>query len=196
MHLDASDSDPANFFRLLVQALKTARPELDVSSFLKTPGISLGPESGPDRIVEQAGVFIQSVIAKAPVRLVLDGLDSLAKDADSLSLVHRIRDVIYPPSCLILVSRGLPPLELEDQRMRQELLVLDNAALMFSNEEITQFFLELHDLCLAPAQATRIRQITDGWTGGLVLAWEALSQIPEDQRLPFIDSGLPRRHAR
>ncbi|WP_419660195.1 ATP-dependent transcriptional activator MalT [Desulfosarcina variabilis str. Montpellier] len=191
MHLDASDSDPANFFRLLVQALKTARPELDVSSFLKTPGISLGPESGPDRIVEQAGVFIQSVIAKAPVRLVLDGLDSLAKDADSLSLVHRIRDVIYPPSCLILVSRGLPPLELEDQRMRQELLVLDNAALMFSNEEITQFFLELHDLCLAPAQATRIRQITDGWTGGLVLAWEALSQIPEDQRLPFIDSGLP-----
>lgn len=190
MHLDASDSDPVNFFRLLVQALKTARPGLDVSPYLKTPGISLGPQSGPDRIVEQAGIFIQSVMAKAPVRLVLDGLDGLAENSDSLSLVRRIHDVIFPPSGMVLVSRGRPPLALENQRMRQEMLVLDNAALAFSNEEITRFFLELHGLRLTPGQATRIQQITDGWTGGLVLVWETLSQIREDQRLPFIDSNL------
>ena len=191
MHLDAGDSEPVNFFRLLVHALKTARPDLDVSAFLKNPAISLGPESGPDRIVEQVGVLIQSIIAKAPFRIVIDGLESLAKGSESLQLVHRIRDVILPPSCLILVSRGIPPLALQAQRMRQELLVLDNTALSFTNDEISRFFLEMHDLCLSPDQVTRIRQITDGWVGGLVLVWEALCQIPENQRLQFIDSGLP-----
>jgi LuxR family transcriptional regulator, maltose regulon positive regulatory protein len=191
MHLDAGDSDPINFFRLLVHALKAARPELDVSSFLKNPSISLGPESGPDRIVEQVGVFIQSIIAKTPVRIVIDGLDSLAEGAGSLALIHRIRDVIFPPSCLILVSRGTPPLKLETQRMRQELLVLDNAALSFTNDEISRFFLDTHDLCLSPDQVARIRKITDGWVGGLVLVWEALSQVPENKRLQFIGNGLP-----
>ena len=191
MHLDASDSDPVNFFRLLVHALKAARPELDVSPFLKNPAISLGPESGPDRIVELVGVFIETVTSQAPVRIVIDGLDSISENAGSLALIRRIRDIIFPPSCLILVSRGMPPLELEAQRMRQELLVLDNAALSLTNEEISRFFLELHDLYLSPAQVTRIRQITDGWVGGIVLVWEALSQVPEDQRLQFIDSGLP-----
>jgi LuxR family maltose regulon positive regulatory protein len=191
MHLDAGDSDPVNFFRLLVHAFKIARPELDVSSFLRNPAISLGPESGANRMVDLVGVLIQSIIAKSPVRIVIDGLDSLAETAGSLALIHRIRDVIFPPSRLILVSRGIPPLELETQRMRQELLVLDNAALSFTNDEIARFFLEMHDLCLSPDQVTRIRQITDGWVGGLVLVWEALSQVPENKRLQFIDHGLP-----
>ena len=52
MHLDPSDSDPVNFFRLLVHALKAARPGLDVSAFLKHPALAIGPETGSARIAE------------------------------------------------------------------------------------------------------------------------------------------------
>jgi hypothetical protein len=49
----------------------------------------------------------------------------------------------------------------------------------------------MHDLCLSPDQVARIRQVTDDWVGGWVMVWEVLSQVPENQRLQFVDSGLP-----
>jgi LuxR family maltose regulon positive regulatory protein len=88
-------------------------------------------------------------------------------------------------------SRETPPLQLESLRIRQELVVLDNEDLAFSIDEISRFYSVLYGLRLAPHQLATIRRITDGWAGGLVLVWEALSHVPEDQRIAFIDSGLP-----
>jgi ATP/maltotriose-dependent transcriptional regulator MalT/DNA-binding SARP family transcriptional activator len=191
MHLDAADSDPVNFFRLLVRAIEAARPSPDASVFLKNPVIALGPEAGSSRIAEIADIFLAQAIAREPVRIVIDGLDALADNAASLALVDRMVDTIYPPSCLVLVSRETPTLKLESLRIHQELVVLTNDDLAFTTEEIFHFFRDLYHLRLAPSQLARIREITDGWAGGLVLVWEALSHVPEDQRLAFIDSGLP-----
>ncbi|WP_319406396.1 BTAD domain-containing putative transcriptional regulator [uncultured Desulfosarcina sp.] len=191
MHLDPSDSDPVNFFHLLVHALKTSRPSLDTSAFLKNPAIALGTEMGSGRITELASVFLNEIIAQAPVRIVMDGLDRLSGNAESLKLIDRILVNLSPPSCLVLVSRETPPLKLEQLRIRQELVVLNNDDLAFTTDEIFRFFSDLYDLRLAPPQLARIREITDGWAGGLVLVWEALSHIPEAQRIDFIERGLP-----
>lgn len=191
MHLDPSDSDPMNFFHLLVHALKGARPTLDVAAFRNNPAINLGPQAGVDRITELVGVFLETVITQAPVRIVVDGLDLLADDAGSLALIERMRDVVAPPSSLVLVSRELPPLKIEAQRMRQELLFLDNEDLAFDGDEIRRFFFDLYGLRLGPEHVDKIRTITDGWVGGLILVWEALSRLPIDQRTAFIGSGLP-----
>ncbi|MBC2709460.1 MAG: hypothetical protein HGJ94_00145 [Desulfosarcina sp.] len=191
MHLDSSDSDPVNFFHLLVHAIKASLPTLDVSAYLKNPAIALGPETGSGRLAELAGVLMDAVVAQAPVRIVMDGLDRLSHNAESLTLIDRIRDAIFPPSCLVFVSRETPPLKLESLRIRQELVALNNDDLAFSPEEIFQFYHELYGLCLEPPQLARMREITDGWAGGLVLAWEVLSHVPEDQRIDFIDNGLP-----
>ncbi|MFO7715798.1 hypothetical protein [Desulfosarcina sp.] len=191
MHLDPSDDDPVNFFHLLVHAINAAQPGLDVSPFLKNPAITFGPESSPARIAERVGVFLQTVIAKAPVRLVIDGLDDLFSNPGSLAVIDIMRKVIFPPSRLLMVSREIPPLTLDALQMRHELLVLDNDDLAFTTDEIFRFFLDLHGLHLAPPQLTRIHEITDGWAGGLVLVWEALSHVPEDQRIGFINNGLP-----
>lgn len=191
MHLDPSDSDPVNFFHLLVHALKMSRPDLDVSPFLKNPAIALGPATGSGRIAELAGVFMDEVIARAPVRIVMDGLDGLSCNAGSPTLIHRILDSLSRPSCLVLVSRETPPLKLESLRVRQELVALNNDDLAFSTGEIFRFYSDLHDLRLAAPQLARIRKITDGWAGGMVLVWEALRHVPEDQRIDFIENGLP-----
>ena len=191
MHLDPSDSDPVNFFHLLVHALQAARPSLDASAFLKNPAIALGTETGSGRITELASVFLNEIMAHAPVRIVMDGLDRLSGNAESLMLIDRILGNISPPSCLVLVSRETPPLKLEQLRIRRELVVLNNEDLAFTTDEIFRFYSDLYELRLAPPQLARIRAITDGWVGGLVLVWEALSHIPEAQRIDFIDSGLP-----
>jgi LuxR family maltose regulon positive regulatory protein len=123
--------------------------------------------------------------------LVIDGLDRLSGNSESLALIHTILEAISPPSCLVLTSRETPPMQLESFRIRQELVVLDNEDLAFSIDEISLFYSVLYGLQLAPHQLATIRGITDGWAGGLVLVWEALSHVPEDQRIAFIDSGLP-----
>jgi LuxR family maltose regulon positive regulatory protein len=191
MHLDPPDSDPMNFFRLLVHSLKASRPGQEVSTFLKNPAIALGTKAGSSRIAESAGVFLDEIIARAPIRLVIDGLDRLSGNSESLALIHTILEAISPPSCLVLTSRETPPMQLESFRIRQELVVLDNEDLAFSIDEISLFYSVLYGLQLAPHQLATIRGITDGWAGGLVLVWEALSHVPEDQRIAFIDSGLP-----
>ncbi|MCB2147151.1 MAG: hypothetical protein KQI81_11805 [Deltaproteobacteria bacterium] len=191
MHLDSADSDPVNFFRLLVHSLKASRPSLDATVFLKNPAIALGTETGSGRITELASVFLNEIITQAPVRIVMDGLDRLSGNAESLRIIDRILGNISPPSCLVLVSRETPPLTLEQLRIRQELVVLNNDDLAFTTEEIFRFYSDLYGLRLAAPQLARIRQITDGWAGGLVLVWEALSHIPEPQRIDFIDTGLP-----
>ena len=121
----------------------------------------------------------------------IDGLDRLAENAASLKLIDRIIDAISPPSWLVLVSRQTPPLMLESLRIHQELIALHNDDLSFSKDEIRRFFMELCGLRLAPPQLSRIRRITDGWVGGLVLVRNALSHVPEDQRIDFINNGLP-----
>ena len=195
MHLDPPDSDSVNFFHLLVHALKASRPSQEVSSFLKNPAITLGPEAGSGRISELTGAFLDEVVSREPVRIVMDGLDRLSGNADSLSLIPRILDAISPPSCLVLVSRETPALQIESLRIRQELVVLNNEDLAFSSDEIFRFYTELYGLRLEPPQLETIRRITDGWAGGLVLVWEALSHVPEDRRAAFIERGTACRHA-
>ena len=191
MHLDPSDRDPVNLFHLLVHALKASRPNLDLSAFLKNPAIALGTKTGPGRIAELAGVFMDEIIAQEPIHVVMDGLDEISDNPECLRLVERLIDSISPPSCLVLVSRETPLLKLESLRIRQELVSLNNADLAFTIDEIYHFYLDLFDLLLSAPQLTKMKEITDGWVGGLVLAWEALSHVPEDQRLDFISSGLP-----
>ena len=72
MHLNPSDGDPVNFFHLLVHAVKASRPELNVSVFLKRPAIRLGMETGSGRATELVGVFMDDIVSRAPVRIVLD----------------------------------------------------------------------------------------------------------------------------
>jgi len=180
-----------NFFQLLVHALQASQPSLDASAFLKNPAIALGTETGLGRIYELANVFLKEIITRVPVRIVMDGLDRLYGDAERLTLIDRIIGNLSPTSCLVLVSRETPPLKLEQLRIHQELVVLNNDELAFTTDEIFRFYSDLYDLRLAPPQMARIREITDGWAGGLVLVWEALSHLPEAQRIDFIDHKLP-----
>jgi ATP/maltotriose-dependent transcriptional regulator MalT len=105
MHLDPSDSDPVNFFHLLVHALQVSRPSLDASGFLKNPTIALGTETGSGRITELAGAFLNEITAHAPVRIVMDGLDRLSGNAESLKTHRQDHQHHFPAQ---LPGSGIP----------------------------------------------------------------------------------------
>ena len=192
MHLDAADRDPVNFFRLLVHALSAAWPQLDATPFLKNPAVSLGADARAGRIVEMTRAIMETYTAETSMRLVIDGIDIFSETPECLAMVERVRESLSPSGCLFLVSREIPPLKLEALRIRRELVELTNEDLAFSNEEIARFFMELYGLHLETSQLTIIGSLTGGWAGGLVLVWEALRHVPENQRAAFIENGLPR----
>lgn len=191
MHLDPSDSDPANLFHLLVQALTASHAGLDRRAWIKHPAVGFGSTTGAQRIAERAGALLSALTARQPVRIVIDGLDALPTDADSMRVIDRLIASMAPPSCLILVSRAVPSLKLASLRMHRELLALDNPDLAFTSAEIFDFFADLYGQQLAPPQLERVQDITDGWVGGLVLIREALRHVPKDQWTAYIDQALP-----
>ena len=191
MHLDASDRDPVNLFRLLVHALNTALPELEVSPFLKNTAVTLGTKTRSGRIIEMTAALMEACTAVASMRLVMDGIDAFSSTPECLMMVERVREAISSSGQLILVSREIPPLQLESLRIRRELIALTNDDLAFSIDEIASFFKELYGLQLEKPQLKRIGDLTGGWAGGLVLVWEALQHVPENQRVALIENGLP-----
>jgi LuxR family maltose regulon positive regulatory protein len=168
MHLDPSDSDPVNFFLAGPRPPGVAAVPGCLRVF-KNPAIALGTETGLGRITELASAFLNEIIARAPVRIVMDGLDRLPGNAESLRLIDRIINTISPPSCLVLVSRETPPLKLEQLRIHQELVVLNNDDLAFTSDEIFRFYSDLYDLRLAPPQLARIRKLRT--VGPAVWCW-------------------------
>ena len=191
MHLDATDRDPNNFFRLLVHALNAALPQLDVAPFLKKPAVTLGASAGSRRIVEMTGALMEKCSREAPMRLVLDGIDVFSGSPVCLMMVERIREALSASGSLILVSREIPPLKQEALRIRRKLIELTNDDLAFSNDEIARFFMDVYGLPLTASQRTTIGRLTGGWAGGLVLVWETLQHVPENQRAVFIENELP-----
>ena len=190
MHLDSSDSDPINFFRLLVQSVHAYLPRREASTFLKHSAIEWGTKAPLDRIAALTDVLLDKILVAQPIRIVVDGLDRLADAAESLTLIRHILQRLSPPSILVLVSRRTPPLALESFRMQQQLIHLDNVDLSFTCEEIGRFYSMVYDFRVSSSQQETIRRITDGWVGGLVLVWEALRRVPQKQRNAFIEDGL------
>jgi ATP/maltotriose-dependent transcriptional regulator MalT len=191
MHLDPSDSDPANLLHLLVHALSASQPRLNRRAWIKHPALSFGSTAGTRRIVERAGALLNAVTAHAPVRIVIDGLDALSPGAHSMRVIDRLIAGVSPPSCLILVSRAAPRLKLASLKMHRNLLTLDNLDLAFTSDETFRFFANLYGQQLAPPQLARVQDISDGWVGGLVLIREALRHVPEEQWAAYIDQALP-----
>ncbi len=191
MSLDDADHDPANLFRLLVHALGKALPQLNVAPFLKDPPIAPDNRFGAECILEMTDKLMAACDATTPLRLIMDGIEACRGTPECLKIVERIRSTLPPYSCLILVSREIPPLKLEALRIHGKLIELTNADLSFTTEETYRFFNDLHGLHIEPAQVANIRTLTGGWAGGLVLTREVLQHVPADRRALFIENDLP-----
>ncbi|KJS33277.1 MAG: hypothetical protein VR64_02770 [Desulfatitalea sp. BRH_c12] len=177
VNLGIEESHPVNFFRLVVQAVQQAIPDLDLTEIFRYIAMDLGPRAeGP---LYQG--WVQAVLEKVPtpIQIVLDGLERLPPCAPSYQLIQLLLNESDSQFRFLLLSRTKPPLNIKRLQMKREAAVIGNDELAFTRSETESFFRTLHDISLPEEQLNKIYNLTEGWVGGLILFSEALKRSPD-----------------
>ncbi len=164
--LDASDNDPARFWRYVVAALDRAQP-----------GIAerLGPLLGPPapRSFEGLVTALINELAAQPGRdgvlLILDDYHLVDAGPVHESVAFLLENL--PPGLLLVVSgRADPPLPLARLRARGQLAELRAAELRFTTEEAAALLGAAEGPVLPDTAVAALTARTEGWAAGLQLA--------------------------
>ena len=140
VNLDKEDSTPHNFFTLIGQSLCYALKGIDS---VHLPSYPPGRRE-MRREVPFFREWTQSLFENisSPVQIVMDGLERLSFNAPVFKLLQILVEDVPRNIHLIMLSREIPSLSLEFQRLKmsQEALILTNEDLAFTPDEIKEFF--------------------------------------------------------
>ncbi len=184
LNLGPEDSEAVNLFYLLVQSLRQALPELDLSPLLSYPTLP----SGPREEIPLYRDWLLTLLNRIPTQLliVLDGLDRLASQASAFRLLEVLLEVAPPHLHLLMLSREMPPLRLQELKIRQDVHLIGNDELAFTPKETRCFLQTVRQLLLPHDLIKRINEFTEGWIGGLILLCETLERLPEGAKKRFL----------
>ncbi|MEJ2673462.1 MAG: hypothetical protein P8168_14970, partial [Deltaproteobacteria bacterium] len=192
INLGPEESDPVNLFYLVAYALQQALPAIDFSPILMNPTVITGPRE----VLPLYREWSQSLFSRisTPIRVVLDGLDRLQPEAPTYQFLHSILEEMPPQIQLFMLSREMPPLEVQALRMKQEAFVLTTEDLAFTLLETRNFLKTVRGLLLSADMMKRLHALTEGWVGGLIRLCESLEQVPENEREKYLAGFLLEKY--
>ncbi len=180
LNLGPEESDPVNLFYLAASALQLVLTGIDFSPILMNPTVITGPRAEIPLYREWSHALFDQI--SSPVRVILDGLDRLEPEAPAHRFLQTMLEEAPPQVQLFMLSRELPPLEVQTLRMKQEALVLTTEDLAFTLAETRNFLKTVRGLLVSADMVQRLHTLTEGWVGGLILLCESLAPIPEKDR--------------
>jgi ATP/maltotriose-dependent transcriptional regulator MalT/DNA-binding SARP family transcriptional activator len=188
VNLSPNDTEAVDLFYLLAGSLQRVFSEKDFTSALSYPAVTLGPR-------EEAPLYRDWLLslldlATFPVQIILDGLDRLPAGAQAFRLLQVLLDILPPHLRLFILSREMPPMDIQKLAEREAVFRLTNADLAFTLGETTSYFQTIRKFHISPDLVQRIHRLTEGWIGGLVLFCDSLDWVPEGQRESYISQEL------
>ncbi|RJR35220.1 MAG: hypothetical protein C4567_14850 [Deltaproteobacteria bacterium] len=186
LNLGREDSEAINLFYLLVQSLQQALPETDLSPLLSYPTLPAGPRE--ELPLYRDWLLTLLSLIKQPVQAVFDGLDRLAPQAPAFRFLQVLLEAAPPHLHLLMLSREMPPLKLQELKVRQEVHLIGNEDLAFTAKETRNYLQAIRKLLLPYDLMVQINEFTEGWIGGLVLLCETLERLPEEARERFLST--------
>ena len=188
LSLDASDNDPARFWRHAVAALDAVYPGI---------GERVGPLLGPPAPQSFEGLvtaLINELAARSGpggVPLVLDDYHLVGSQPVHASLGFLL-DHLPPGLHPVLASRADPPLGLARLRARGQLTELRDAELRFTADEAAAFLRETAGADLPDTAVAALTARTEGWAAGLQLAALSMRGQPDVDRFVAAFTGSHR----
>jgi ATP/maltotriose-dependent transcriptional regulator MalT/DNA-binding SARP family transcriptional activator len=176
INLGPEDSDAVTLFKLLVQSVEQALPHVNFSPVLMFPAMTV-PREDDLLYLEYISALLDLI--DGPLYLVCDGLDRLRTGSSAYRLLKVLVEQVPPQITLIMLSREMPPFNLQDLKIKGAACVVDNEELAFTIEETKQL-IESRKCFLTPAFLPRIHELTQGWIGGLVLLCSYIEQFRPD----------------
>ncbi|MDY7075739.1 MAG: BTAD domain-containing putative transcriptional regulator [Chloroflexota bacterium] len=124
------------------------------------------------------GLLTSKLASLEPVSfvIILDGVEHLISPVSQKMLQYLVEH-LPANGHLYVLTRVDPDLPLPRLRIRGQLLELRAAELRFTDEEITAFLKQAHNLNLSPAEIAELTTRAEGWIAPLWLAANALSRF-------------------
>jgi LuxR family maltose regulon positive regulatory protein len=171
--VDETDNAPPAFIEGL--AASVARPQPDMGGLQDEVHDLLALQGGPR---QAAGLVMRALgsLAPAPFVIVLDDLERLTS-SDSQELLQYLVEHLPANGHLYLLTRVDPDLPLPRLRVRGQLLEIRASELCFTDEEMTAFLKQAHNLNLSPSEVAELATRAEGWVAPLWLAANALSRF-------------------
>ena len=177
--LDASDNDPARFWRYVSEALGRAGIPVDAQAVGALSGTGDTREAGLSALInamDDSGV--EATIA-------FDDYHAISEPGIHEAVAFVVQHL--PGSLrLVMTSRTDPPIGLGRLRARGDLGEIRSSDLRFSDGEAQDLLNQAIGLDLELEQVRRLRTRTEGWAAGLYLA--GLSLRGRDDAGAFIDA--------
>jgi LuxR family maltose regulon positive regulatory protein len=127
---------------------------------------------------------------ESPVLLILDDLEQLRSEEALEALGHLLEQAPEPLRCL-LISRSEPRVGLHRLRVAGALTELRPEDLLLTADEAGELLVAA-GVQVAPEQARRLHERTEGWAAGLRLAALSLARHPDPERFVEEFSGSER----
>jgi LuxR family maltose regulon positive regulatory protein len=176
--LDASDADPVRLWGHLVRGLQGVYPSVGGTSLDRLRG-------GPSAIVSDVVPALADELEDAPgLVLVLEDWHACSSSSNDQAL-ELFAGQVTSAVQLVVSSRSDPRLPLARLRAHDELLELRADRLRLTDAEAAEFFARA-DIELAPDDASRLNDRTEGWVTGLHLA--SILVLDHEDRPAFVAS--------
>jgi ATP/maltotriose-dependent transcriptional regulator MalT len=191
INLAPEDDNPVNLFYATAAALRPFLPAR-VSSLLKGyPASQLGPRDRHALYVDWSLALFKRITSS--VRIVFDGLDRLPDESEAFPFLETMLEEAPQQVTFTLISRKTPPFPVQEWKIKQRALVLDNRELAFTYHETRAFLGQYCGVSCGPEQVRKVWKTTEGWAGGLILLAQVLinSENPETELVNI--QGLPDR---
>jgi len=162
--LEKGESDPVQFMRYVIIALRSIEPNIGKAawaSFQSPQQVPIGTViiSLVDEIVNISNEFI----------LVLDDFHTI-ENVDIHKTIGDLINLLPSKVHLVIATRVDPSLPLSILRVRNQINELRASDLCFSQDETTLFFNEMMNLELSNQEISILESRTEGWVAGLQLA--------------------------
>jgi tetratricopeptide (TPR) repeat protein len=165
--LDPTDSDIAVFFQYLVRAVQQVAPDFGHST------LDLLSSDGGSRFEQLADLFLYELSEALDRELVvvLDNIHYTFTTDWSSPVLYRILQMLPKEVHFILLARVAPGFTFSRMRSKQTMDQMDDRALAFSRDEVTELFRPVLD---DVGTLDKLLGWTQGWVAGLQIIRKAL----------------------
>jgi LuxR family maltose regulon positive regulatory protein len=164
LSLDPTDDEPVRFWTYLIEAIRVVRPGFGDAALelLRSPGAGLITTALPALVNELTLESGDGLV------LVLDDYHVILNTDIHAGMIFLLEHLIN--AHVVIITRADPPFPLPRWRARAALIELRIDDLRFDSEDAQQLFSTLVGQELDEDSLHRLRDRTEGWAAGLVLA--------------------------
>ncbi len=174
LQLDAGDADPATFVHFLGEAAALLVPRRQLRLPLPTADDLRDVPGFIRRCFRRLALAID-----LPWALVLDNVQEIGAASPLHAGIAAALAELPLRARVIAISREPPPAEYARLLVGQQLVVVDESALRFTDDD-TQRLVSLHGRSW---QASALRQVTDGWAAAMILLLAVRTELGPDDAL-------------